>query len=306
MRSARPASPTYAAGSDLRRVLARNLRGVGGIATFAAVAAVAAALATWSATDPSLSNATSTAVHNALGSPGAVVADLAMQLLGLASALALPPLLVIGWRLVSAAEGGFDRRFATWWLVALFAAAGALATLPTGAGWPLPIGLGGVAGDMLARLPLRLLGDGDLARLAAGLAFAGLALWADLRALGWIGPDPEPESADDWDEDDAWEREGRDRLMPFAVLHHAYLVARANVLRLFGVRSSSLDTRRYGFSLRRLIDRLRRPSREWNDDAWSEPPRPSVGLRSRAEPSRIEPDFGAARTPARGPTARRS
>ena len=36
----------------------------------------------------------------------------------------VPPLVVVGWRLVAGAEGGFDRRFASWWLLALFAVAG--------------------------------------------------------------------------------------------------------------------------------------------------------------------------------------
>ncbi|MCE1235403.1 MAG: DNA translocase FtsK [Hyphomicrobiales bacterium] len=271
----------------MRQVVARNLRGFVGLATFAAVAAAAAALATWSATDPSLSNATSAPVKNALGHLGAIFADLAMQLVGLSAALALPPLVVVGWRLVAGAEGGFDRRFASWWLLALFAVAGALAGLPTGAGWPLPVGLGGVAGDMLIRLPVGLLGGGELAHLVTGLGFAALAVWADLRALGWIGVD---ENLDEDDEE--WDDEPRDRFMPLALAHHLVLVARANLLRLFGVRSHTLDNRRYGFSFARLLDRFRRPTRRFEeDDSWDAPARPSVGLRARAEPQRIEPGF---------------
>ncbi|NLH82811.1 MAG: DNA translocase FtsK [Phyllobacteriaceae bacterium] len=272
----------------MRQVIARNLRGVAGLSTFAAVAAVAAALATWSATDPSLSNATSAPVHNALGHLGAIVADLAMQLVGLSAALALPPVLVVGWRLVAGENGGFDRRFAVWWLLGLLAGAGALATLPTGGGWPLPVGLGGVGGDMLDRLPLALLGGGDLAHVLTALGFGALALWADLRALGWVGSDP----VADGDEDDEWDDEPRDHWMPFAMAHHGFLVARANLLRLFGVRSHMLDNRRYGFSVARLLDRFRRPARRVEaDDGWDEPPRPSVGLRTRLDPQRVEPGF---------------
>ena len=43
----------------------------------------ALALATWSVQDPSLSHATDAPVRNLLGHPGAIVADLLMQLLGL-------------------------------------------------------------------------------------------------------------------------------------------------------------------------------------------------------------------------------
>ncbi len=297
MRSARPAPAPYGHDTEMRQVLARNLRGLAGLATFAVVAALAASLATWSATDPSLSNATGAAVHNALGHTGAVVADLAMQLVGLSAALALPPLLVVGWRLVAGNDGGFDRRFATWWAVALLAGSGMLGALPTGGGWPLPVGLGGVAGDMLVRLPVGLLGGGDFAHGLAALGFAALALWAHLRALAWVGHDA---SAEDEDDGEDWDDEPRDRWMPFAMLHHGVLVARANLLRLVGIRSHTLDNRRYGFSFARLLDRFRRPARRWEEeDEWDEPPRPSVGLRARVAPSRVEPGFSRPPAPAR-------
>ena len=45
---------------------------------------LAAALATWSVQDPSLSHATNAPVRNLLGVPGAIVADLLMQLFGIA------------------------------------------------------------------------------------------------------------------------------------------------------------------------------------------------------------------------------
>ena len=44
-----------------------------------------AALATWNVADPSFSHATDNPVSNAMGFPGAVLADLSMQFLGLAS-----------------------------------------------------------------------------------------------------------------------------------------------------------------------------------------------------------------------------
>jgi S-DNA-T family DNA segregation ATPase FtsK/SpoIIIE len=297
MRSTRSAHTTYAPSGEMRHALARNLRGAAGLAVFATVAAAAASLATWSATDPSFSNATGTAAHNALGRSGAIFADLSMQLFGLSAAFALPPLIVVGWRLVTSSEGGFDRRFAAWWAAALVTASGALATLPTGGGWPLPIGLGGVVGDMLVRLPLAIFGGGDIAHVVTGLALVGFAGWADMRALGWIAADPETSDDDEWDDEPA------DRWMPLAMLHHGVLVARANLMRLLGVRSNTLDNRRYGFSFARFFDRFRRPARRFDEDeSWDEPQRPSVGLRTRAEPSRVEPGFGRA-APAPRPAA---
>ena len=72
-------------------VLRRRLREVGGIVLITFALMTALALATWSVDDPSLSHATDAHVHNLLGRPGAIAADLVMQLLGLGSlALILP------------------------------------------------------------------------------------------------------------------------------------------------------------------------------------------------------------------------
>ena len=77
------------------------------------------ALLTWSVADPSLNHATNAPVHNLLGAPGAIAADIGMQLLGLACIAASPPPAFWGWRLVTerrleraAPEGGplSDRR----------------------------------------------------------------------------------------------------------------------------------------------------------------------------------------------------
>ena len=292
MRSARSVTSRSAPAQDMRRLLARNLRGAAGLAIIAGLAAVAAALATWSAADPSLSNATRAPAHNALGFFGASIADLMMQLFGLASATMLPPFLVIGWRLLSGQESSFDRRFAVWWAIATLAGAGAFAALPLATGWPLPVGLGGVIGDMLIRLPERLFGEGEIVRFALIAGFGGIAVYADARALTWVGPDP-TEVADD---DETWD-DDRGGFMPLAHLHHAFMVARANLLRLVGLRSSMLDTRRHGFSLGRLLDRLRRRGAD-RDDAVDEPPRPSVGLRTRSAGQRVEPGFAPAPRPA--------
>ncbi len=288
MRSARSAPAPYGSDNDIRLVVARNLRGLVGLATLGAVGAVAVALATWSATDPSLSNATTRAAHNALGGFGAIVADLVTQVIGLAGAVMLPPILVIGWRLIAAGEGGFDRRFGSWWVFGVLATAGCLAAMPLPAGWPLPIGLGGVVGDMILRVPEKLLGEGDGVRTAAAIGFGGLAAWAFPRALGWIGPSRRTDA--DWDEDDE-DLDERGGFMPFAMLHHVLLVARANLLHLFGRRSRNLDSRG-GLSLRRMFARFDRR----RDDRWEEDePTPSVGLRRRASSARVEPGFAPPR-----------
>ena len=59
------------------------------------------ALATWSVQDPSLSHATDAPVRNLLGRPGAIFADLSIQLFGLASIVLVLPIAIWGWRLLT-------------------------------------------------------------------------------------------------------------------------------------------------------------------------------------------------------------
>ena len=73
---------------QLGAILQRRLRELGGLTLISLTMMAALALATWSVQDPSLSHATDAPVHNLLGMPGAIAADLMMQLLGL-GALAL-------------------------------------------------------------------------------------------------------------------------------------------------------------------------------------------------------------------------
>src|SRR5260370_29150153 len=83
----------------LRDMLHRRLREIVGLALIVAATLLGASLASWSVQDPSLSHATVNPVRNLLGLPGAITADLMMQLLGL-GALALGlPIPFCGWRL---------------------------------------------------------------------------------------------------------------------------------------------------------------------------------------------------------------
>ena len=68
-----------------------------GIVVLGIVALLMAALASWSVDDPSLSYATTKPVANWLGFPGAVIADLSFQVLGLGIIVLLIPLAVWGW-----------------------------------------------------------------------------------------------------------------------------------------------------------------------------------------------------------------
>src|SRR5215471_2888673 len=93
--------PAACLSDDFRDLIGRRMREGGGLVLVVLAALMSVALATWSVKDPSLSHATSAPVRNLLGLPGAIVADLLMQLLGLASVAVILPIAVWGWRLIA-------------------------------------------------------------------------------------------------------------------------------------------------------------------------------------------------------------
>ena len=100
---------------SIREALARRLRELTGLSLIALSGVGAAALMTWSVQDPSFSHATSRAIRNILGYPGAIGADLLMQILGLGAIMLILPIAVWGWRMLT--HRTFDRealRFACW------------------------------------------------------------------------------------------------------------------------------------------------------------------------------------------------
>src|SRR6201986_4178429 len=154
----------------IREALARRLRELAGLALLALSGVAAAALMTWSVQDPSLSHATSRAIRNLVGYPGAIGADLLMQILGLGAIMLILPIAVWGWRMLT--HRSFDRealRIACWILCTVISA-GFVSCWPHGGAWPLPTGLGGVVGDGLVRAPAMVLGaPGVLYRLVYGI-----------------------------------------------------------------------------------------------------------------------------------------
>ncbi|MEZ5914979.1 MAG: DNA translocase FtsK 4TM domain-containing protein [Parvularculaceae bacterium] len=189
-----------------REALARS----GGAAMMAIGAWLTFALATYSISDPSLSNATARAAGNWMGPLGAIVADFLLQAIGGASLLAVPPLII--WGAVAIARGAENLPEEKTPLdvairlvvgpISFAMIAGALSIAPTPAGWPYVVGLGGLVGDAagaaatsladLARLPASgiiactvLFGIGALFYLfACGLTLARLeAAFAEIEAL---------------------------------------------------------------------------------------------------------------------------
>jgi S-DNA-T family DNA segregation ATPase FtsK/SpoIIIE len=155
--------------SAIREALARRVRELAGLGLIALAGVAAAALITWSVQDPSLSHATSRAIRNIVGYPGAIGADLLMQILGLGAIMLVLPVAVWGWRMLT--HRSFDRealRIACWILCTVISA-GFASCWPHGGAWPLPTGLGGVVGDALVRAPAVVFGPPGLAyRLVLG------------------------------------------------------------------------------------------------------------------------------------------
>ena len=127
--------------------LQRLMLGSYGLVFVAGACAAWLSLATWSVHDPSLNNATRVAPRNLLGGYGAVVADLAIQSLGLASIIFFLPLAAWGWHLLTGNRPNRKRFRLLAWPAAVILLAAALASLPQPKSWPLPNGLGGIFGD---------------------------------------------------------------------------------------------------------------------------------------------------------------
>ena len=173
----------------LREALRRRLRELGGLALILVATLLALALATWSVQDPSLSHATNAPIRNVLGVSGAIVADLLIQLLGVAALVLVLPIAIWGWRLATHRPLQRERIRLLFCVLAVLLATACTAALPRSPAWPLPVGLGGVIGDWMLRFP-SLLAGGTLSGLTravvAILAGAGtLACFAIAAGLGW-------------------------------------------------------------------------------------------------------------------------
>jgi S-DNA-T family DNA segregation ATPase FtsK/SpoIIIE len=174
----------------LREALRRRTVELGGLALLTLAGLVTAALATWSVQDPSLNHAAEGSVRNLLGAPGAIAADVLMQLFGLGSVAVVLPVAFWGWRLVTHRSIDRERLRLAAWVCATATAAAFSSSLPTASGWPLPTGLGGVAGDNLAHLPTLLFGKS--AHGFAAIAWAFGAVVALLIAGNFVLTEAQP------------------------------------------------------------------------------------------------------------------
>ncbi|WP_262298723.1 DNA translocase FtsK 4TM domain-containing protein, partial [Microvirga sesbaniae] len=258
MRTARRSSSAYdGLFSAFRAFLARRAQELTGLCLITAAGAVAVALATWSVDDPSLNNATDLPVRNLLGWPGAIVADLLMQLLGLGAIAALLPLALWGWRLMKSGDLGRLQLRLALWVIGAGAATALASALPPTQSWPLPTGLGGVVGDAVLAGAKAITGlSSGSASAVLGLLFAGVSIFSLTAACG-LGPQEErahedPEEIEesppvrrrkiqDWDEA---EESGQDEpgwgIVSLGALAHGVMSLRASARRWKESRRSAL------------------------------------------------------------------
>jgi S-DNA-T family DNA segregation ATPase FtsK/SpoIIIE len=225
-------------------ILKRRLREVSGIALIGIAMMAAVALATWSVKDPSLSHATDAHVHNLLGVPGAIGADLMMQLLGLGSLALLLPIAIWGYRLLGHRPLSREKLRLLLWILAGVLSAAFASCLPRSAHWPLPCGLGGVVGDALLRLPtvmfhVPLTGT---YRFAAAILLGMAALTAFLGAAGVLWREM-PEHIEEEEEEepakDDEEADSKSGWFSLGGLMHTVLSLRARIGRLLQRRAAA-------------------------------------------------------------------
>ena len=219
---------------DLRGAIRRRLRELGGLALIGLAVAATLALASWSVKDPSFSHATDAAVRNLLGRPGAIGADLLIQLFGLAAIALVGPIGVWGWRLVTHRRLDREKWRVLLWIVGTIAAAAFAGCLPVSKAWPLPTGLGGVVGDAVLRLPALMVGPLAGVSLIVVAAVTGTcALAAVAMAAGFFWRDRRMADTVAEDEDDADEMsepEGRSSVS-LGFLYHELFSLKARLAR---------------------------------------------------------------------------
>lgn len=276
----------------LRRQIARGL----GLVLLALVGFGLAALATWNVADPSFSHATDNAVTNAMGYPGAVFSDIAMQFFGLAAVVGLVP--AVFWGIFLLLARPIDRvwRRSAAWLAGTIFSAGIAGCIVPPATWPLPVGLGGVFGDMLLAAPAVALGDYPTGLLGAAVAAFLLApaIWLTLYgACVLFAPNRPvadlPESEPEYESDEIGDEEEDEGFVALGWMTHWWLSLRGFFRRRFFVKDDEAEDYPVAgpapvVAAARLADERMRIEPEFDEiSAYVEPARPEAEPSGRVE-----------------------
>jgi S-DNA-T family DNA segregation ATPase FtsK/SpoIIIE len=261
---------------EMREGLSRRMNDLIGIALVGTAVLLGLALASWSVRDPSLSHATAGKARNLLGYPGAIVADLGMQLFGIGCIALVVALVLIGARMLFIRnETGARIRLAAA-LIGFAAASGFASALPSAERWPLPTGLGGAVGDGLLGLTAFFgLGAAGFGRLLAAILFGAVTLVA----LGLLmrGLAPEPDASAERDDEVENDEPSVAILSIGALLHFFYALG--------GLYRRLMPHRESVAGRTRILDRVKRLFAR----------RAVVAPVTEASPAlRREPVFGAA------------
>jgi DNA segregation ATPase FtsK/SpoIIIE, S-DNA-T family len=289
--------------SELGAMARRRVTELCGIFLISLAMMAALALASWSVADPSLSHATDASVHNLMGWPGAVAADLMMQLVGLGALTLIFPVAIWGYRLLGHRAVGHERlRVMVWPLAAVLAAAFA-SCLPRSTHWPLPCGLGGVIGDAILRLPILLfhapLRGGSA--VIAGIVLGGAATLAIAFAAGLLWRDAQADVEADEDEDDEGAEPSEDDergWISLGLVAHSILSLRARLARLLFGRRQHVPAPSDAASRRRIEPRFDAADEPDEEDDLGEEDEAAPRRARKPRPAKASRRFGGYVLPA--------
>ena len=170
----------------------RQILSLSGIGLFGLLALSIVALASWNVNDPSFSNANGGEATNLLGHIGADFADLAMQFFGLASVVALLPILALAIALTFNRPINRILKRVGSWTAGSFLSSAVLGCFPAPATWPIPNGVGGVIGDMILKFPALFIGHypTGVSAIIVGGVISLPALWMLMFSSGLLFREP--------------------------------------------------------------------------------------------------------------------
>jgi len=161
-----------------REFVVNRISEIAGIALGLVALSGAVALLSYTPTDASLNSSGDGTIHNILGAPGAIFADLMWQNLGLSALALIAPLAVWGWLAMAKAELPFIWIRISAWASGVLMIAAALAIVPLSGPTPLTTGLGGLLGSLMVSVITGAVGLAGLTLPSWIMGVLGLALCA--------------------------------------------------------------------------------------------------------------------------------